>query len=197
MKKSAITRNQILKNAFELIYIKGYQATSIDDILATLAVTKGAFFHHFQNKEEMGLALIQEYMQDTMQQSMMAPLKDSEQPLEDIYELMRFLLLESPMLQVQLGCPTHNLIQEMAPINPRFKAALHHIMEQVRTEFINILEQGKQKGHIKAEINSEQVALFIMVGYAGVRNIGKVYNDHTQYEQYLALLKSYLNALKS
>jgi TetR/AcrR family transcriptional regulator, transcriptional repressor for nem operon len=51
MKKSAITRQMLLQNAFQLIYVKGYQSTSIDDIIATTHVTKGAFFHHFQNKE--------------------------------------------------------------------------------------------------------------------------------------------------
>lgn len=43
MKKSQATRIDILKKAFQLIYPKGYQATSIDDILATTKVTKGAF----------------------------------------------------------------------------------------------------------------------------------------------------------
>jgi hypothetical protein len=43
MKKSAATRLMILQKAFELIYAKGYQTTSIDDIIATTKVTKGAF----------------------------------------------------------------------------------------------------------------------------------------------------------
>lgn len=43
MKKSANTRATILQQAFELIYKKGYQSTSIDEIIATTKVTKGAF----------------------------------------------------------------------------------------------------------------------------------------------------------
>lgn len=43
MNKAESTRLTILEKAFKLIYEKGYQTTSIDDILATTKVTKGAF----------------------------------------------------------------------------------------------------------------------------------------------------------
>jgi TetR/AcrR family transcriptional regulator, transcriptional repressor for nem operon len=195
IKKSAITRQMLLKNAFELIYVKGYQSTSIDDIIATTHVTKGAFFHHFANKEEMGLALIQEFMYDTMQKTMFSPLLDMDNPLGAIYNLMRILLLENPNLQAQYGCPTHNLIQEMAPINHAFKQALLDITEKTQKAFVSILENAKSKGKIRQDVDCEQVTLFIMVGYAGIRNIGKLYEDDKHYHNYLALLKVYLTGL--
>jgi TetR/AcrR family transcriptional regulator, transcriptional repressor for nem operon len=197
MKKSTITRQILLQNAFQLIYVKGYQSTSIDDIIATTHVTKGAFFHHFKNKEEMGLALIHDFMQGTIQDKMLLPLLESQNPLDAIYNLMRLLLLETPFMQAQYGCPTHNLIQEMAPINPAFKQALTEITEHTQKTFLNILEKAKSQGIIRQNVNCEQVTLFILVGYAGIRNIGKLYDDDKHYHNYLALLKDYLNGLKS
>ncbi len=197
MKKSEITRQMLLQNAFQLIYVKGYQSTSIDDIIATTHVTKGAFFHHFRNKEDMGLALIREFMQGTIGETMLAPLMDSEKPLDDIYNLMHHLLLESPLMQAKYGCPTHNLIQEMSPINPAFKQALLEINEQTQKAFLNILENAKSNGKIRQSVDCQQVVLFIAVGYTGIRTIGKLYDDDTQYHKYLALLKDYLNGLKS
>jgi TetR/AcrR family transcriptional regulator, transcriptional repressor for nem operon len=197
MKKSAMTRQMLLKNAFELMYVKGYQSTSIDEIIATTHVTKGAFFHHFANKEEMGLALIQEFMQETMQDMLFYPLLDAESPLDGIYHLMRLLLLENLFMQSKYGCPTHNLIQEMAPINPAFRQALLDITEQTRKAFVSILDNAKLKEIIRQDVDCEQVTLFIMVGYAGIRNIGKLYEGDKHYHDYLALLKNYLNDLKS
>jgi TetR/AcrR family transcriptional regulator, transcriptional repressor for nem operon len=197
MKKSAITRQMLLQNAFELIYVKGYQSTSIDEIIATTHVTKGAFFHHFQNKEEMGLSLIEEFMHGTMQDMMFSPLLTEENPLDAIYNLMHLLLLESPLMQAKYGCPTHNLIQEMAPINPVFKQALLEITEQTQKAFNSILDNAKSKGIIRQNVDCEQVTLFIMVGYAGIRNIGKLYDNDKHYHSYLALLKDYLDGLKS
>jgi TetR/AcrR family transcriptional regulator, transcriptional repressor for nem operon len=197
MKKSVITRQMLLQNAFQLIYVKGYQATSIDDIIATTHVTKGAFFHHFANKEEMGLALIKEFMQDTVQDMMLSPLIDSDKPLKAIYNLMRFLLLENPIMQTKYGCPTHNLIQEMAPINPNFKQALFEITGKTQQVFLTTLENAKSKGKIRKSVDCQQVTLFIMVGYAGIRNIGKLYEGDAHYHNYLALLEDYLDGLKS
>ena len=195
MKKSEITRHTLLQKAFELIYVKGYQSTSIDEIIATTHVTKGAFFHHFRNKEEMGLALIKEFMQGTIQEMMLSPILESESPLDEIYNLMRNLLLENPIMQAKYGCPNHNLIQEMAPINPAFKQALLEISEQTQKVFLNILESAKSKGKIRQDVDCQQVVLFIQVGYAGIRNIGKLYDDDAPYHNYLALLKEYLNGL--
>jgi AcrR family transcriptional regulator len=194
-KKLVSTRQMLLQKAFELIYVKGYQSTSIDEIIATTNVTKGAFYYHFRNKEEMGLALIKEFMQGTMQEMMLSPLLEAENPLDQIYNIMYFLLLETPMMQSAYGCPTHNLIQEMAPLNLAFKEALFNITEQTQNTFISALEKAKSKGIIRKDIDCKQVALFILVGYAGIRNIGKLYEDDRCYHDYLDILKSYLNGL--
>jgi len=75
MKKSETTRKDILTKAFQLIYARGYQATSVDDILATTRVTKGAFYYHFKNKDEMATAIIEEIIKPTMISSFIEPLK--------------------------------------------------------------------------------------------------------------------------
>jgi AcrR family transcriptional regulator len=93
MKKSAATRLMILQKAFELIYAKGYQTTSIDDIIATTKVTKGAFYYHFKTKDEMGLAIINELLKPQLTAGFIEPLQNNENPLEAIYQLMQHLLL--------------------------------------------------------------------------------------------------------
>ena len=93
MKKAEATRLTILQKAFELIYVKGYQTTSIDDILATTQVTKGAFYYHFKNKDEMGIAIIDELIKPTLTDSFMEPLQKDENPLTAIYNLMHHLLM--------------------------------------------------------------------------------------------------------
>src|SRR3954462_2632675 len=112
MSKPAYTRLTILHKAFELIYTKGYQTPSIDDIIATTQVTKGAFFYHFKNKDEMGLALINEVMMPSMEGAMVQPLAESTHPVRDIYNMVKLLLLDTPFLQVKYGCPAGNLTQE-------------------------------------------------------------------------------------
>lgn len=55
------TRERILESATSLVLEQGFAGTSLDDILVAAGVTKGAFFHHFRSKAELGTALVERY----------------------------------------------------------------------------------------------------------------------------------------
>jgi TetR/AcrR family transcriptional repressor of nem operon len=196
MKKSAETRRILLQNAFELIYKKGYQATSIDDIIAKVQVTKGAFFYHFKNKEEMGLAVIHDVMHPAMHTFFVQPLLDTQDPVMDIYAMIKQLLFNSPQLSVAYGCPVGNLVQEMAPLSTEFSNPLSALTSVWKEALIRCIDAGKQSGVIRAGVNAEQVACFVMSGYWGVRNLGKLYQSTDCYVIYLKELKAYLRMLE-
>lgn len=195
MSKAAQTRMSILQKSFELIYRKGYQATSIDDIIATTQVTKGAFYYHFKNKDEMAVALINDYMRPNMYEVMLRPLQQTEKPLEAIYNMMRGLLHDTDFFDVRYGCPAFNLIEEMAPLNETFRKALSVLMTDWRTAITDCLVSEQQQQTIRPDRNPQQIALFIMTGYGGIRNIGKL-EGTSCYDLYLEELKNYLTGLK-
>jgi TetR/AcrR family transcriptional regulator, transcriptional repressor for nem operon len=196
MKKADATRLTILKKAFELIYSRGYQTTSIDDILATTKVTKGAFYYHFKNKDEMGVAIINELMKPILTSSFIEPLKNDGDPLDAIYQLMHHLLMENDFLKVEYGCPAANFTHEMAPWNTKFSKALDEITRQWIKIMVAAIEKGKKNGFVNAGTNAKQVALFVMSGYWGIRNYGKLENSKKAYLPYLKELKSYLETLR-
>ena len=53
------TQDLIINTSFELFYEKGYNATSIPDIMKETSLSKGAFYHHFKNKHEIGTKVIE------------------------------------------------------------------------------------------------------------------------------------------
>lgn len=196
MSKAAATRQAILQKAFELIYIQGYQATSIDDIIATTQVTKGAFFYHFKNKDEMGLAVINEVMMPVMDSGMVQPLASSHDPVKDIYRMIKALLLEVPLLQAKYGCPAGNLTQEMSAVNNEFAKALALLAAQWQRVLEASINNGKKAGTIRTGVNAKQVAYFVMSGYWGIRNFGKLFDSDECYHVYLKELKHYLKSLQ-
>src|SRR5262245_36480141 len=124
MSKAKATRADILQKAFELIYQNGYQATSIDDMLATTGVTKGALYYHFKNKEEMGLAIIDEVIYNEVFPFIKAKLEASDDVRQNLYNMMSGLLLKHSFFKVEYGCPAVNLMSEMAPVNELFRKTL-------------------------------------------------------------------------
>ncbi|MXO05699.1 TetR/AcrR family transcriptional regulator [Flavobacterium sp. HBTb2-11-1] len=196
MSKAANTRLTILQKAFELIYTKGYQTTSIDEIIATTKVTKGAFYYHFKTKDEMGVAIIEEILKPTMMERYVKPTEKSQNPIEDFYNMISYLLLEDPFLQLEYGCPVGNLTQEMTPWSTKFSDALADLVNLWKEKIIEAVEKGKEEGLIRKDVVGEQVAFFILSGYWGIRNFGKLQNDKSVYDVYLQEFKKYLNSLK-
>lgn len=197
MKKAEITRRIILEKSYKLIYAKGYQTTSIDDILSTTQVTKGAFYYHFKNKDEMGIAIINEILKPIEFMVSSKVSNDSElDSLQSIYEIMYGLLIENSELTVESGCPVSNLIQEMTPWNESFRQSLLKQVKLWENQFVAIIEQGITKQTIRKDIQVQKVATYIIAGYFGVRNLGKLQNSKLVYIDYLSELKNYLESLR-
>ena len=196
MSKAANTRLTILNKAFELIYSKGYQTTSIDDIIATTQVTKGAFYYHFKTKDEMGIAIIEEILKPVMLENFIKPIENSVNPLDDLYNMISYLLLEDPFLQVKYGCPVGNLTQEMTPWNNQFSKILTELVDQWKNTIVNIIANAQKSGLVRKDVDGSQVAFFIMSGYWGIRNFGKLQDNNSSYILYLKEFKNYLNSLK-
>jgi len=195
MNKAATTRLTILQKALDLIYVKGYQTTSVDDIIATTKVTKGAFYYHFKNKDEMGIAIINELLKPTLTNSFIQPLQKDENPLTAIYDLMHNLLMKNQFLKVAYGCPAANFAHEMAPLNADFSKVLNELTVQWIKVMTDALEKGKKSGFVREEVNAKQVTMFVMSGYWGIRNFGKLDNSNKVYLPYLKELKYYLSSL--
>jgi TetR/AcrR family transcriptional repressor of nem operon len=196
MNKAGLTRLNILQKAFELIYAKGYQATSVDDIIATTKVTKGAFYYHFKTKDEMGLAIIQDILNPSSVDLFIEPFQQTNDPNKEIYGMIKHLLYENPVLLAQYGCPVSNLAQEMTPWHQEFSDALNALTARWRQIMIDTIKNGKKSGYYKSGIHPGQVADFVLSGYWGIRNLGKVNNSADCYKGYLKELKNYLQGLR-
>lgn len=196
MKKAELTRLNILQKAYELIYTKGYQATSIDEIIAATKVTKGAFYYHFKNKDEMGIAVVNEVLSATTGYHFQLSAIIDRDPVETIYQMMHELLIENKFMKVEYGCPVSNLVQEMTPWHDNFREALKKEAAEWEKRLVTILENGKKNAFIRQDVNSVQATFFILSGYWGIRNFGKLQNDQSVYMYYLNELKIFLENLR-
>ena len=84
-----ITREKILDAAFQEIYRHGFQAASLSNILAKTGLTKGALYHHFPDKDRLGHAVIEEVVYEGLDAMVFAPLRESDDPLETLREIIR------------------------------------------------------------------------------------------------------------
>lgn len=195
MSKAAATKQLILQKSFDLIYKNGYQATSIDEIIATTQLTKGAFYYHFKTKEDMGMALIDEIFYAGMLKWFVRPLESTEDVTETMYHILHGMLMTEPFFTVAFGCPVMNLIEEMCPVSAVFKKGLGQLIIRSRTAIESAFRAAQERGEIRADIDCSQVAAFLISGYSGARNLGKLFGKEA-YIPFLGQIRSYLENLK-
>src|SRR5262245_15946755 len=108
------TRRKILEAAFAEFYRNGFQGGSLNQIVEAAGTTKGALFHHFAGKQELGYAVVDEIIAPILARRWLEPLADASDPLAEMERIFRSLVKEDIKSgnYVQ-GCPLNNLAQEM------------------------------------------------------------------------------------
>ena len=103
---------------FELLYKKGYCATSLIDILELAGLTKGAMYYHFKNKNELILAAMEHYLEETLISQWIEPLENCDNPKKAIINQIKafYEAFNNPeyYLNIKHGCPLSNFVLDMS-----------------------------------------------------------------------------------
>ncbi len=168
------TRGKILFAAYKEIHVNGFQSASLSNILKRAGVTKGALYHHFRDKNELGYAVIDEVIDKRIQQSFIHPLAHLDDPIEGFIELIQNAGDRFSMTDIELGCPLSVLAQEMAPIDEGFRTRLTAIYAQWHRSIAEVLVRGKTQGLIIDEVDPYTMAVTIVAIMEGSLSAAKV-----------------------
>lgn len=194
--KSEITKQLIIDKAFNLFYQNGFKTTSIDKIMKETTLSKGAFYHHYKSKKELGLEVISLKVEKRVVNGMIAPLKQPGNAYQIIKDVFTNRLKEFSINEKQQGCPMNNLINEIGNNEIAYQNALKNIIELWKTALVQIIERGKQEHTIKEEVSSQAVATYLISAFEGIRGIRKLYTNDTVLDEYISGLTFYLNQIK-
>ena len=161
------SRKEILNVAFFEVFTHGFQGVSVDDIVKKTSMTKGAFYHHFPTKLELGYALVDEVIKPMIIERWIAPLNNFKNPLDGILSQMEKLIGECPPNLLEFGCPLNNLVQEMAPIDNGFRKRLKSALNLWIDKMDEHLKKAQADGFLKSEVNTREVAHFIVMAHEG------------------------------
>lgn len=191
------TRKEILDVAFFEVLNRGFQGVSVDDIVSKTSVTKGAFYHQFPTKMDLGYALVEEVVSPMIIERWITPLDQFENPLEGVLQQMKALIGESDRESLRLGCPLNNLVQEMAPVDDGFKIRLQAALHLWIDEMEKHLKRAKKAGHLKNDVNTRQVAQFIVMAHEGFYGLLKGLDDPKAFGALFESLKRYFKTIST
>lgn len=171
--KSEETRANILLAAFNEIYHRGFQAASLSNILKNTGATKGAMYHHFDNKLGLGYAVIDEIIRETIRSTWIEPLKDTDDPITVLKDTLALTGNSMTVEDVSLGCPLNNLAQEMSPIDDGFRDRIGELYQEWQDAIEVAIDRGKKAGNVDTSIDSKDMALLFVVTLQGSLGFAK------------------------
>ena len=124
------TKRKLVEAAIRLILARGFTATGVDAICTEAGVTKGAFFHYFKSKEDVGVATLEAWGEFGM--SIYSAARAEADPLDQLHRL--FDIMENLAAQPgdPLACVVGMTAQEMATASPALRLASHRQWQLLR-----------------------------------------------------------------
>src|ERR1700689_3060045 len=141
LRDSERTRERLLQAASREIYRSGFQSASLDTILAVAGVTKGALYYHFDSKEALGHAVVDEIIAPDVCGDWVRPLHTGKDPIDALIGAVQRIPVRPA--DVRGGCQLNNLAQEMSPLDAGFRKRLAIIFDAWRLALALGLREGK------------------------------------------------------
>lgn len=193
--KTEATRKLITEKAFQHFHKKGFKTTSVNEIMKATGLSKGAFYHNFKNKDELGVLVVKAELNTMIYNAMISPLYAEGQAktiLKTTF-LNKFKAFTSD--EKLMGCPVNNLINELGGSQNLLNEALKDLLDTWIKAVVEIIEKGHNDGSIKPETNAQQAAIYLVSSFEGMRGIRKLYTDDTNWNAYRTALENYIDQL--
>jgi TetR/AcrR family transcriptional repressor of nem operon len=168
------TRRKILEAAFAEFYANGFQGGSLNHIVEVAGTTKGAVFHHFDSKQQLGYAVMDDIIGPLLLTRWLEPLAESADPLTDMQRAFRrYVEADIAAGHWLQGCPLNNMAQEMSPLDEGFQRRINHLYDTWRAQYAAALERGMQARTVRPKISPRNVAAVIVAAQMGIWGSGK------------------------
>jgi TetR/AcrR family transcriptional regulator, transcriptional repressor for nem operon len=191
------TRKRLLQAAFREVYRYGFQSAGIDTILAATNVTKGALYYHFESKEALGYAIVEEIIAEITRDRWVLPLQRSKDknPVDALIGIVQ--AIPARPRDVRSGCPLVNLAQEMSQIDEQFRKRLERIFHAWQEEIAMALRRGQSQGIVRRDLVPEETASFLIAMVEGYEVLAKNAQDAKVWNMGIRNIVGWLGSLRA
>ncbi|MGC9436741.1 TetR/AcrR family transcriptional regulator [Streptomyces sp. WG5] len=181
-----------LQSALELFWRRGYEATSVADLVEHLGIGRASIYATFGSKHELYLKAMDRYA-ETRDPLLLAELSQPGPALPAVRGVVRRFTAEAASPQGRLnGCFVTNTAAELAPHDPAAARRVETSWEHIETLLHSALVRARAQGELPEDRDPRALARMLLVLLQGVRVVGKASSDPARVrdaaEQALALL---------
>ena len=194
------TKKRILAAARKLVMDNGFSATSIDDILKATDLTKGAFFHHFKGKADLGRELVEWHARQDLEMFERFAREaeaESDDPLDQAYAFLETFedYVSRSNDDRSPGCMYAVYTYESMQFDPSVRDFVADILRQWTSMYVRLFQEVIDRYPPAHPVTARQLAETIVSIIEGGLVLQRAYGDDRltsrqseQFRNYLALL---------
>lgn len=188
------TRNRILHTAMDAIREKGYAATGIDEICRRAGITKGAFFHHFKDKQQMAVEAAEYFAEMADQLFKNADYNRINDPLKQLLGYIDFREQIITGQTHEYTCLLGTLAQEVHSSHPAIRQACErHMWEHAQT-LVPIIQRALDARAIHGH-DPQSLALFTQAVLQGGFILAKASGNPEAARESVRHLRAYIQSI--
>lgn len=159
-------RDLALNAAMQLFWCQGYSASSLQQLLETMSISRSSFYAAFGDKRTLYEESLTQFAART--RSFLRSVAESEGPVAATREFFEATLLRVPRRRRERGCMMINTVLEMAEVEPELNRAADRLLQLMEEDFEALFERASSRGY-KYTMTSGELAQFVMLLNQGLR----------------------------
>lgn len=191
------TMQRLQNTGLELFYAQGYYNTSVDDILKKLDLSKGAFYYHFDSKEDYFIQIIQNLLARKIYSTLIEPIEGHDNPLSLITKCFDDAMETAVHNEMDYGCILSNFLTEFNGKNDVIMRHLNEIVKVWEVNLVTTLQKGKFNGYLDRHVDCEAAATFLMSSYFGVRTLMTSEAPSAKKYRFMSQLRQYFKSIEA
>jgi TetR/AcrR family transcriptional regulator, transcriptional repressor for nem operon len=199
LRKGEETRERLLAATEQAVLEKGFVATSIDELIAQVGITKSGFFYHFRDKNELALAMLERYLAEDQAQFdaiFRRAAEFSSDPLQRFLIGMKFIAeMMDDRAANQLGCVAASLAYQEKQIDRLMAQRMREAAMEWRRQFRVMLDEIAAAFPPNDPIDLDIVADMCTSAMQGGFILRKMLKDPGVMGQQVMALRSYVKLL--
>ena len=192
------TRERILRTAERLMTERGYNATSLDQVIAESGSSKGAFFHHFASKSDLALRLTERYVASDLAhlEAGLSATDDIEDPSARLVALVRFYEDSADaLMSEQSGCLYASVLAEREFTGSEINDLVADATIAWRTAIVGLLHPALATHRPDLDIDADALADHLFTTFEGAFILCRTLEDRSAMRAQLRVLRQLLEAL--
>lgn len=161
------TRENLILAGLKIFHAAGYAATGIKDIVDAANVPKGSFYNHFESKEAFGKEIVDFYFLSALPEMKISFEESDILPIERIKSYFHHMMNNIRENGYKHGCLMGNFALEIADHSDLIRTSLTEHFQTWSNLIALCISEAKNKGHIKNQMDSSQLAQFILNSWEG------------------------------